>query len=106
MAPEGWYGERHSRRLEPESWCHGPWEYAIFPLASDENVPSHGTYLQTCAYVEYCKEYGQDPPEDFMDLTGDKDSAIKLERVYGSIDNVEWFVGLFAQNGMLFLDCL
>lgn len=60
---------------------------------------------RTCklaSYVEYCKEYGQDPPEDFMDLTGDKDSAIKLERVYGSIDNVEWFVGLFAQKRDVF----
>lgn len=60
---------------------------------------------RTCnlpAYVDYCKEYGQAVPKNFMDLTGDKDLASKLESVYGSVDKVEWFVGLFAQKRILF----
>jgi prostaglandin-endoperoxide synthase 2 len=60
---------------------------------------------RTCnlpSYVEYCKEYGQDVPKTFEDLTGEKETAAKLREIYGSVDKVEWFVGLFAQERFLF----
>lgn len=52
--------------------------------------------VQLQPYVKYCEEYGERPPRTFRELTGETEVAAKLEAVYGSVDQVEWFVGLFA----------
>lgn len=55
---------------------------------------------RTCAlapYNEYRKRFGKEPIGSFADLTKDSKLAGKLQSLYGSIDNLEWFVGIFAE---------
>jgi prostaglandin-endoperoxide synthase 2 len=49
-------------------------------------------------YVNYCTQYGIDPPTTFEELTGETEHAAKLKALYGAVERVEWFVGLFAQE--------
>ncbi len=46
----------------------------------------------------YREHYGLKPVESFEALTDDPASAAKLRDLYGSIDRLEWFVGIFAEN--------
>jgi len=49
-------------------------------------------------FNDYCEHYGLKKKNNFMDLTGNNEEVSKkLEDVYGSIDNLEWFVGLWAE---------
>ncbi len=45
----------------------------------------------------YRHHYGMEPAASFKALTGNSVLAQKLETIYGSIDNLEWFVGIFAE---------
>ncbi len=49
-------------------------------------------------YNAYRKHYRLDPVRDFEELTGDAATARELRDVYGDIDRLEWFVGIFAEN--------
>jgi prostaglandin-endoperoxide synthase 2 len=46
----------------------------------------------------YRKHYGLKPITSFEELTGETLLAGKLEELYGDIDRLEWFVGLFAEG--------
>ena len=48
-------------------------------------------------YNAYRKHYGKEPATSFEDLTRDPVLAKKLKEVYGDIDALEWFVGIFAE---------
>ena len=50
------------------------------------------------SYNAYRKYYGLKPKTSFEALTGEKELAGKLEALYGDIDRLEWFVGLFAEG--------
>jgi len=50
------------------------------------------------SYNAYRKYYGLKPKKSFDDLTGDPALAAKLRDLYGDIDRLEWFVGLFAEG--------
>ncbi|WP_347304291.1 peroxidase family protein [Croceibacterium sp. TMG7-5b_MA50] len=50
------------------------------------------------SFNAYRRYYGMKPVRSFIDLTGDKDTAGALERLYGHIDRLEWFVGIFAEK--------
>ncbi|HEY0324732.1 MAG TPA: peroxidase family protein, partial [Allosphingosinicella sp.] len=50
------------------------------------------------SYNAYRSYYGLKPKKSFEDLTGDSALAAKLRDLYGDIDRVEWFVGLFAEG--------
>lgn len=50
------------------------------------------------SYNAYRIYYGKPPKKDFISLTLDPKLAEKLKILYGSIDNVEWFVGIFAEG--------
>ena len=55
---------------------------------------------RTCklrSYNDYRHHYGLKPVHSFLELTKDRETAAELERLYGSIDKLEWFVGLFAE---------
>lgn len=51
---------------------------------------------------DYRKHYDLDPYRSFEELVGDQPDAeelvAELKSLYGDIDNVEWFVGLFAEK--------
>lgn len=45
----------------------------------------------------YRKQFGLKPVRNFEELTGETELAAELRDLYGDIDRVEWFVGLFAE---------
>lgn len=74
-----------------------------------ENTPDYLMHIRmlslqmarTCklpSFVSYLKEYGLVIPKSFEELTGEQDIAARLATVYDSVEDVEWFVGLFAQG--------
>jgi prostaglandin-endoperoxide synthase 2 len=59
---------------------------------------AEGRVSGLASFNDYCEHYGLKRKKNFMDLTGNnKEVSKKLEQVYGSIDNLEWFVGLWAE---------
>jgi prostaglandin-endoperoxide synthase 2 len=59
---------------------------------------TQGRVSGLASFNDYCEHYGLKRKKNFMDLTGNnKEVSKKLEKVYGSIDNLEWFVGLWAE---------
>lgn len=57
------------------------------------------------SFNEYRKQFGLAPIDDFDDLTSDKKLQAELKALYGTIDNLELFIGLFAEeaeDGALF----
>lgn len=60
-------------------------------------------------YNEYRKQFKLDPLASFSELTSDPALQAKLQELYGSIDRLEFVVGLFAEEadeGALFGDLL
>lgn len=56
---------------------------------------------RTCglaSFNDYRQHFGLEPYEDFESLTGDKTKAKKLKDLYGDVDKLEWFVGIFAEG--------
>ena len=53
---------------------------------------------QLAPFNAYRKHYGLDPVTSFETLTGDPAQAAALKALYGDIDRLEWFVGIFAEN--------
>ncbi|WP_193367902.1 peroxidase family protein [Pelagibius marinus] len=49
-------------------------------------------------YNAYREHYGKEPIRSFEELTRDPALAAKLKEVYGDIDKLEWFVGIFAEG--------
>ena len=64
-------------------------EYAAIKMGRDYRLRS---------YNEYRVQFGLDEFDDFDDLTSDKNLESKLKELYGDIDNLEFFVGLFAEE--------
>ncbi len=59
------------------------------------------TMARSCelaSYNDYRKHYGLTPVRSFEDLTGDSETAGELRALYGDIEKLEWFVGIFAEN--------
>ncbi len=50
------------------------------------------------SYNSYAEHFGTSTYKSFEDLTGEKEIAKKMEDVYGSIDKLEWFTGLWAEK--------
>ena len=52
--------------------------------------------LQT--YNAYRQRFGMAPKKDFADLTSDAVVQARLAELYGDIDNLEWYVGIWAED--------
>ncbi len=50
------------------------------------------------SFNAYRRYYGLKPVRNFEDLTGEHNLAGRLAELYGDIDRLEWFVGLFAEQ--------
>ena len=48
-------------------------------------------------FNDYREAYGL-PDEDFDELTSDADLQERLEALYGDIERLEWYVGIFAEE--------
>ncbi|MDJ0951673.1 MAG: peroxidase family protein [Alphaproteobacteria bacterium] len=71
-------------------------EYAAIKMGRDYRLRS---------FNEYRTQFGLDELDDFDDLTSDQNLEAELKGLYGDIDNLEFFVGLFAEearDGALF----
>ncbi len=67
-----------------------PVELMSVALGRDAQLPSYNTYR---------KFSGFPPVTDFDQITGDKDAQDLLRKLYGHVDNIEFFVGLIAEDG-------
>jgi len=50
------------------------------------------------SYNAYRQRFGMKPKKDFADLTVDVDVQRRLAELYGDIENLEWYVGIFAED--------
>ncbi len=50
------------------------------------------------SFNAYRIHYGLEPYRSFEDLTGERADAARLRDLYGHVDRLEWFVGLFAEK--------
>ncbi|WP_424930886.1 peroxidase family protein [Amaricoccus macauensis] len=53
---------------------------------------------QLAPYNDYRARYGMKPLATFEELTGEEVLAQRLKDLYGSMDRLEWFVGIFAEG--------
>lgn len=53
---------------------------------------------QLASYNDYRRHYGLKPVPSFDALTGDASISKKLCELYGDIEKLEWFVGVFAED--------
>jgi prostaglandin-endoperoxide synthase 2 len=80
---------------------------ASFLLRAEENAVKQARTNNLATYNDYRRAMDMDPAESFADLVGKSKRpteaarraalADELSRLYGHIDNVEFYVGLFAE---------
>jgi prostaglandin-endoperoxide synthase 2 len=49
-------------------------------------------------YNAYRRRFGLGPKKDWADLTADVHVQQRLEQLYGDIDDLEWYVGIWAED--------
>ncbi|MCW2633744.1 MAG: cyclooxygenase [Blastococcus sp.] len=49
-------------------------------------------------YNAYRRRFGLEPKTDFADLTSDVEVQRRLAELYGDIDHLEWYVGIWAED--------
>ncbi|MBI3566210.1 MAG: hypothetical protein HY079_13525, partial [Elusimicrobia bacterium] len=55
--------------------------------------------LEASTYVKFTTRLGERPPRTFEELTGgDREAADKLRAVYGSVDKVDFSIGILAER--------
>lgn len=57
-----------------------------------------GRSCKLASFNDYREHYGLSRYKDFYSLTKDRAMAAELERLYGDVDKLEWFVGIFAEH--------
>jgi prostaglandin-endoperoxide synthase 2 len=50
------------------------------------------------SFNDYREAYGLDRMKSFEELTADTELQARLEALYGDIDKLEWYVGIFAED--------
>ena len=50
------------------------------------------------SFNAYRRHFGLKPYRSFEDLTGETADAARLKALYGEVDRLEWFVGIFAEK--------
>jgi prostaglandin-endoperoxide synthase 2 len=55
-------------------------------------------FARLAPYNAYRERFGLAPKRDFADLTADRHVQQRLAELYGDIDNVEWYVGIWAED--------
>lgn len=69
-----------------------------FLLGSEYITLSMGRRFRLRSFNEYRERFNFKPIRSFSKLTDNDELAQRLEVLYGSIDNLELYVGLFAEN--------
>lgn len=68
----------------------------LLPVKRDSIEMARGCRLPS--YNSYRRHYGLKPISTFEELTRDPDLAVRLRALYGEMERLEWFVGLFAEG--------
>jgi len=55
-------------------------------------------FARLASYNAYRERFGLEPMASFADLTSDVEVQRRLEELYGNIDDVEWYVGIWAED--------
>ena len=69
-----------------------------FLLDAEVEALKKSRYWRIQSYNAYRECFDLDPMSSFEELTGDKALAAELEALYGKVDNVEFTVGLLAEQ--------
>lgn len=64
----------------------------------DVRAVEMGRACKLAPYGDYCEYMGEPRPKSFEDITLDVNIQYALEEVYGTVDKVEFFVGLVAAD--------
>jgi prostaglandin-endoperoxide synthase 2 len=64
-------------------------ELATIALGRQAQLPSYNDYRELCGFPRVT---------DFDQITGDEFTQQQLKNVYGRVDNIEFFVGLYAED--------
>jgi prostaglandin-endoperoxide synthase 2 len=55
-------------------------------------------FARLASYNAYRRRFGLEPKTSIADLTADVEVQRRLEQLYGDIDDVEWYVGIWAED--------
>ncbi|SDJ10186.1 prostaglandin-endoperoxide synthase 2 [Frankineae bacterium MT45] len=64
----------------------------------EERTVMLGRSARLCSYNDYREAYGHKRMTSYHELTHDKAVQERLQSLYGDIDNLEWYVGIFAEE--------
>jgi prostaglandin-endoperoxide synthase 2 len=64
----------------------------------EERTVSLARLARLRSYNDYREVYGLNRFTSWRQLTADGDLRQRLEQMYGDIDNLEWYVGIFAED--------
>lgn len=67
-------------------------------IGRDRRALEHSRAVNLQSFSSYCEYLGRDVPQAFSDITKDKELQDELKDVYGDVKNVEFWVGLIAQD--------
>ena len=70
---------------------------AVFLVEVEKAAIDQARTNRVAPFVEYQAAFGHRPARDFSDVTPDEALQSKLRDLYGSVENLEFYVGLFAQ---------
>ncbi len=63
-----------------------------------EKTTTHMRQAHLPAYNDYRKAFGLEEFRSFDELTADPQLRARLSELYGTVDNLEWYVGIFAED--------
>jgi prostaglandin-endoperoxide synthase 2 len=66
--------------------------------AVEERSIALSRFARLESYNAYRRRFGMEPKKDFADLTSDPVVQERLAALYGDIDDLEWYVGIWAED--------
>jgi prostaglandin-endoperoxide synthase 2 len=68
-----------------------------YPAVEERSI-SLMRFARLATYNDYRRRFGMRPKKDFADLSSDPVVRERLEQLYGDIDHLEWYVGIWAED--------
>ncbi len=76
----------------------GPFNTAESLLDLEAKAINQGRLCQLASYADYREHLSLSRPKDFSDISSDSAVVDLLRRIYHKVDDVEFYVGLFAED--------
>ncbi|MHA7773848.1 peroxidase family protein [Roseibium sp. M-1] len=80
------------------AWNIGLMNTADFLVSVELASVQQGRTNRLASYNDYREAFGYGRVTTFEQITGDPRRIEALRRLYGSVDKIEWFVGIFAED--------